>query len=121
MDVKIKFKNVDQYIDNFTGKSHYRLQKLRMLVKRLIPEAVESISYQMPAFKLNEKPLVYFAAFKNHVGLYPMSGAIKAFKDEIVEYKSATGSIQFPLDKPMPYDLINKIVNFRVKENLNKK
>lgn len=96
------------------------LQKLRETIHKAAPEATEAISYQMPAFKQNGN-LVYFAAFKSHVGFYPVPSGIEAFKNELAPYIKGKGTIQFPLDKPIPYDLVEKIVEFRVKENLAKK
>ena len=84
-----------------------------------MPEATEAISYGIPTFKLNDRPLVYFAAWKNHIGFYPMPSAAKAFKRELSVYKQGKGSVQFPLDKPIPYRLVNKIVKFRAREILS--
>jgi len=89
-------------------------------MREAAPEAVEVISYQMPAFKLNGI-LVYFAAFKNHIGFYPTSSGIEQFKKELSPYKWSKGAVQFPLDKPIPFALVKKIVIFRVKENLRRK
>jgi len=93
---------------------------MRQTIRRAAPEAEEAISYQIPAFKLNGN-LVWFAAFKNHIGFYPMITGIQAFKKELSPYKGAKGSVQFPMEKPIPYDLVKKIVLFRRKENLEKK
>lgn len=90
-----------------------------MTIHEAAPEAKEAISYQIPAFQLNGN-LVYFAAYKNHIGFYPTSSGIDAFKDELSPYKSAKGSVQFPIDRPVPYSLVKKIVLFRVQENLKK-
>ena len=89
-------------------------------IREAAPEAREAISYRMPTFKLNGN-LVHFAAFKNHIGFYPTPSGIEQFKKELSLYKWAKGSVQFPLDKPIPFDLVKKIVIFRVKENLQKK
>jgi uncharacterized protein YdhG (YjbR/CyaY superfamily) len=89
-------------------------------IREAAPEAVDAISYQIPTFKLNGN-LVHFAAFKNHIGFYPTPSGIEAFKKELSLYKGAKGSVQFPIDKPVPYDLVRKIVLFRVKENQKKK
>ena len=97
------------------------LQKIRRTIQKVAPKAVEAISYKMPTFKLNGKNLVHFAAFKNHIGFYPTPSGIEAFKKELSPYKGAKGSVQFPIGKPIPYDLVKKIVIFRVKENLEKK
>jgi cellulose biosynthesis protein BcsQ len=95
------------------------LEKIRKVIKEAAPEAEEKISYQMPAFVLRGN-LVYFAACKNHIGFYPTPSGINAFKNELSEYKGAKGSVQFPLNKPIPYELIRKIVKFRVVENIKK-
>src|SRR2546426_1403112 len=97
------------------------LQRLRLTIRKAAPEAVETISYQMPTFKLNGKGLVYFAAFKNHIGFYPIPSGIEAFKKELSRYKQGKGSVQFPIDKPIPYDLVRRIVRFRAKENRERK
>ena len=109
--------NIDEYIAAFPLDIQTRLKKMRAAIKMASPESEEVISYRMPAFKMNGI-LVYFAAFRNHIGFYPTSSAVIAFKDELTGYKTARGSIQFPLNKPLPLDLIKKIVRFRVLENL---
>jgi len=96
------------------------LQAFRQTVKKAAPGTQETISYQMPTFKLNGKNLVHFAAFKNHIGFYPVPSGIEAFKKELSPYKQEKGSVQFPLNKPLPLQLIIQIVEFRVKENLGK-
>ncbi|OGY26113.1 MAG: hypothetical protein A2Z24_01805 [Candidatus Woykebacteria bacterium RBG_16_44_10] len=113
--------DVDEYIKNAPKEAQEKLREIRELIKELAPEAEEKISYRMPSFKLNGKYLVYFAAFKNHIGFYPFPSGIEEFKKEILQYKSAKGSIQFPLDQPLPVSLIRKIVKFRIKENLERK
>ncbi|MEI6578357.1 MAG: DUF1801 domain-containing protein [Eubacteriales bacterium] len=117
---KILPKSIDEYISQFPADIQEKLQKFRAVIKEAAPEAVEKISYQMPAFYLNGN-LVYFAAFKHHIGFYPAPRGIEAFKTELSVYKGAKGSIQFPLDKPLPYELISRIVKFRAEENLKKK
>jgi uncharacterized protein YdhG (YjbR/CyaY superfamily) len=112
-------KDIDDYIAGFPQDIQAILQKIRQTVKRAAPEATEKISYQMPTFYLNGN-LVHFAAFKHHIGFYPTPSGTAKFKKEISGYQAAKGSIQFPLDQPMPYDLIRQIVEFRVKENLAK-
>ena len=94
---------------------------MRQTIRKAAPEAVETISYQMPTFKLNGRGLVYFAGFKNHVGFYPIPSGIAAFEKELSPYKQGKGSVQFPMDKPVPYDLVRKIVIFRMKQNLESK
>lgn len=114
---KNSFKTIDEYINTFPGDIQKILQEVRKTIKSAALEANEAISYQIPTYKMNGKNLVHFAAFKNHIGFYPGAEAIKVFKKEIASYKSSKGTIQFPLDKPMPVSLISKIVKYRVKEN----
>jgi uncharacterized protein YdhG (YjbR/CyaY superfamily) len=111
-----KPKDVDEYIAQYPPDVQQILTRIRAVVKDAAPQAVEKLSYQMPYYALNGR-LVYFAAFKHHIGFYPMASGIEAFKDELSAYKGAKGSVQFPLDRPIPYDLIRKIVLFRVAEN----
>jgi len=111
--------NIDEYIKNFPVEVQQLLEQIRLTIKELAPNAEEVISYSMPAFKLNGI-LVWFAAYTKHIGFYPKTSAIERFKDEISNYKSAKGSVQFPLDKPLPLDLITKIIEFRINENLQK-
>jgi len=107
---------IDEYIAEFPPEVRAVLEQVRALIHATAPEAVETISYAMPTFDLRGKHLVYFAAFAHHIGFYPTGSGTAAFKDEITSYKSAKGSIQFPLDQPMPTDLIRRIVEFRVSE-----
>jgi len=116
-----QFKTIDAYIEAFPEDIQRILEKMRQIIRRAAPEAEEAIAYQIPTFKLNGKNLVHFAAFKNHIGFYPTSSGIEAFAKELSSYKGAKGSVQFPIGKPIPYDLVKKIVIFRVKENLAKK
>jgi uncharacterized protein YdhG (YjbR/CyaY superfamily) len=116
---KATYRSVDEYILKFPPEIAEILIKLRKVIKESAPLAEEKISYQMPAFVLHGN-LVYYAAFKNHIGFYPTSSGIDAFKHELSEYKGGKGSVQFPLGKPMPYELISKIVKFRVAENMKK-
>ena len=111
-----QFKTIDEYIKASPKDVQSILQRLRLTIQKAAPEAVETISYQMPTFKLNGKGLVYFAAFKNHIGFYPIPSGIEAFKKELSRYKQGKGSVQFPIDKPIPYDIVRKIVRFRAKE-----
>ena len=113
-------KNIDEYIAGFPGEVQTILEKIRSTIKKAAPEAQEKISYQMPTFYLNGN-LVHFAAFKNHIGFYPTPSGTEKFQKEISAYRAGKGSIQFPLDQPIPYDLITKIVKFRVKESQAKK
>lgn len=109
--------SIDAYILNAPSEIQEKLVTLRKVIKESAPDAVEKISWQMPTFALHGN-LVHFAAHKNHIGFYPGSSGVEAFKKELTEYKWSKGAIQFPNDKPLPYDLIGKIVKFRVSENL---
>jgi uncharacterized protein YdhG (YjbR/CyaY superfamily) len=111
---------IDNYIAGFPKDIQDLLEEIRNTIQEATPNAVEKISYGMPTFALNGKNLVHFAAFKNHIGFYPVPSGIEKFKKELSKYKGAKGSVQFPLDKAMPLELIAKIVKFRVKENLAK-
>jgi len=112
--------NTDAYIASFPVDVQTKLEQVRSTVKAVAPDAVEVISYSLPAFKLHGAMLVWFAAHTNHIGLYPRASAIEAFADKLKTYKFAKGSIQFPFDKPLPLDLITEIVKFRVGEILQK-
>lgn len=114
------FKTIDEYIATFPKNVQIILEELRQAIRESAPAAEETISYQMPAFKLNGI-LVWFAAFKNHVGFYPKTSAIEAFKEELSGYETSKGTIRFPINKPIPFNLVKKIVRYRVKENLGKK
>jgi len=116
---KVRFNSIDEYIATFPAEIQKILGELRETIKAAAPEAEEKISYQMPTFALKGN-LVHFAAYKNHIGFYPTPSGIEAFKDELSVYEGAKGSIRFPIEKPLPLELINKIVKFRVAENLNK-
>lgn len=109
-------KTIDEYISQFPPDVQEILQTVRTVIKEIVPEAQEKISYQMPTFVLHGN-LVHFAAFKNHIGFYPAPSGIESFKEQLSRYKSGKGSVQFPLDKPIPYDLIREIVKYRVTEN----
>ncbi|PIQ48866.1 MAG: hypothetical protein COW03_08125 [Cytophagales bacterium CG12_big_fil_rev_8_21_14_0_65_40_12] len=111
--------NIDQYIAQFENTVQQLLMTMRSTINKVVPEAQECINYGMPTFKLNGN-LVHFAGYKNHIGFYPTPSAISAFATEISEYKWAKGSVQFPIDEPLPLDLIRRMVEFRVKENLAK-
>jgi uncharacterized protein YdhG (YjbR/CyaY superfamily) len=113
--------SVDAYIVSFPKDIQEILGNIRQTIKKAAPQAVEEIAYQMPAYKLNKKPLVYFAAFKNHIGFYATPTGHQAFADELSKYKQGKGSVQFPLNENIPYDLIERIVQFRVLENQMKK
>ncbi len=111
--------DVDSYISSFEGSTQKYLKQIRSAIKKLAPGAEEYIGYQMPAYKLNG-PLVYFAGFANHIGFYATPTGHEKFKKELSGYKTGKGSVQFPLDEPLPLPLIEKIVKFRVQENLAK-
>ena len=116
---KNKIESIDDYIKSYPPDVQKILQEIRKTIKKMAPEAEEAISYQIPTFKLNGN-LVHFAAFKKHIGFYPGSKAINVFKKEIASYKSSKGTVQFPLEKPLPLSLIKKIVDYRVKESSQK-
>jgi uncharacterized protein YdhG (YjbR/CyaY superfamily) len=112
-------RDIDDYIALFPDDVRHTLEKIRMTVRKAAPNAQETISYQIPTFTLNDN-LVRFAAFKKHIGFYPGPSRIEKFKDELSAYNGAKDSVQFPLDKPVPFSLISRIVKFRVNENLKK-
>jgi uncharacterized protein YdhG (YjbR/CyaY superfamily) len=112
-----KFNSIDEYIGTFPKEVQKILKELRKVIKAAAPGAEERISYQMPAFWLNGV-LVYFAAFEKHIGFYPTPSGVQAFKKELSVYKGAKGSVQFPIDEPLPVKLISEIVKFRVLENM---
>jgi uncharacterized protein YdhG (YjbR/CyaY superfamily) len=116
---KAKTNTIDEFIALYPIDVQEILKKVRATIKKAAPEAAETIAYGIPTFVLKGN-LVHFAAYKNHIGFYPTSSGIARFKDELTTYKTSRGTVQFPLDKPIPYDLISKIVAFRVKENLEK-
>lgn len=116
---KITFNSIDEYILLFPPVVQEILKTLRNVIKEAAPDAEERISYQMPTFVLHGN-LVHFAAFKKHIGLYPGPSGIDAFKNELSVYKGAKGSVQFPIEKPLPYELIGEIVKYRVAENIKK-
>jgi len=111
--------NIDAYIAGFPEDIQKRLESMRATIKKAAPEAEEDIKYAIPTFTLNGN-LVHFAAFKNHIGFYPAPTGIEAFKKETAPYEAGKGSLQFPLDKPLPLALVSKIVKYRVTENLKK-
>lgn len=112
-------KDIDEYIAGFPKDIQKILSKIRSTIRRAAPKAEEAISYQIPTFRLNGN-LIHFAAYKNHIGLYPAPRAVEKFKKELERYGSSKATIKFPLDAPIPYDLITKIVKFRVKQNSEK-
>ena len=112
-------RTIDEYIAGFPPEIQQLLEQIRTTIRAAAPDAEEAISYQMPTFRLQGN-LVHFAAFKNHIGFYPAPTGIEEFKAELSAYKGSKGAVQFPLDRPMPLDLIRRIVQFRVNENLAK-
>ena len=116
---KVGSTSVDEYIATFPEETQKILQEVRATIKASAPDAEEKISYQMPTFFLKGN-LIHFAAFKNHIGLYPTPSGTEAFRHELSIYQGAKGSVRLPIDKPMPLKLISKIVKFRVAENLKK-
>jgi uncharacterized protein YdhG (YjbR/CyaY superfamily) len=114
-----KFAGIDEYIASFPQDIQEKLNQVRAAIRSAAPQAVEKISYQMPTF-MQEGNLVDFAAYSRHIGFYPTPSGIAQFQQELTPYKSAKGSVQFPLDQPMPLDLIARITAFRVQENLAK-
>jgi uncharacterized protein YdhG (YjbR/CyaY superfamily) len=116
---RIKFNDIDTYIASFPAETQQLLSQMRATIRKAAPEASETINYGMPTFTLKGN-LVHFAAFKNHIGFYPTPSGIENFKKELSAYEGAKGSVKFPVDKPIPYDVIAEIVKFRVKENLEK-
>jgi uncharacterized protein YdhG (YjbR/CyaY superfamily) len=114
-----QYRTIDEYIKAFPPDIQGILRKMRQSIKNAAPQAIEAISYRMPTFKLNGN-LVHFAAFKKHIGFYPAPSGIEVFKKELSPYVTSKGAVQFPLDKPVPYDLVQKITRFRVEENLKK-
>ena len=112
---------VDSYIKSFPEKVQSLLNQVRSVIRENAPDAEESIAYRMPAYKIRGKPLVYFAGFSNHIGFYATPTGHAEFSKELSKYKQGKGSVQFPLDKPLPLELIGRIVRFRVQENLKYK
>ncbi len=119
MDKKIS-KNIDEYLIRFPKEVQQLLKKMRLTIKKAAPKAEEKISYGIPTFTLNGN-LVHFAGYKNHIGFYPTPSGITAFKKELSAYKGAKGSVQFPINEPLPLTLVSRIVKFRVKKSLNTK
>ena len=109
-----KYKDIDTYISSFNEDIRTRLMLVKNTIEKTAPEAVASISYGMPAYKLNGRPLAYFAANKKHLGFYPTSGVIAQFETELIAYKSSKGAVQFPYDKELPISLIKKLLKFRI-------
>ena len=115
---KKEYKTIDEYIALFPKDIQKILQQLRLAIRDSAPDAVEAINYQMPTFKLNGN-LIHFAAAKSHIGFYPTPSAIEAFEEELSDYEVSKGTVRFPMNKPIPLDLVKRIVRFRVKENMS--
>lgn len=113
-------RRIDRYIDQFPTETRDRLNTVREIVRRAAPNADETINYQIPTFQMHGKNLVHFAGYKHHIGFYPTPSGIEAFKKELKPYKPAKGSVKFPLKDPIPFDLIEKITTFRVREMTEK-
>lgn len=120
MERKKGFKTVDEYIAAFPENIQIILQEMRRVIKETAPEAKEVISYQMPGFKQNGV-LVWFAAFRNHIGFFPTALGVEVFKEKLAKYQTSKGTIRFPLDKPIPYELVREIVKFRINQDAAKK
>ena len=117
---KVRFNSIDEYIATFPKDVQKIVKQLRTTIKAAAPKAEEKISYQMPTFTLNDKYLVYFAGWKTHIAFYGAPRGNAEFKEDLSAYETGQGTLKFPLDKPMPLDLITKIVKFRVAENLKR-
>lgn len=118
---KTNFQSIDEYIATFPEETQNVLEKIRAAIKAAAPDAKEKISYQIPAFELNGRNLIYFAGWKKHVSVYPVPPGDEAFEQEIAQYIAGKGTLKFPLDKPLPMKLISKIVKYSVAENLENK
>lgn len=121
MTTKQQFKTIDEYIKTFPKNVQRILEKLRQTIREAAPESAETISYQMPTFKLNGRFLVSFAAWQHHIGLYPIPSGTEAFKKEISKYRGAKSTVRFPIEEPVPYDVVAQLVRFRMKEESEKK
>ncbi len=113
-----EYKSITEYIESFPKEIQETLQKMRKTIKEVMPDAEEAIKYGLPTFRLNNKNVVHFAAFQKHFGFYPAPSGIEEFKKELEPYIAGKGTIQFPIHKPIPYDLIKKVTAFRMKEVL---
>ncbi len=108
--------DIDEYIANYPTEVRVKLEKIRATINKAAPKAEEVISYQIPAFRFVGRPFIYFAAYKKHLAVYPAPRGVAEFTEELASYEGGKGTAQFPLDKPIPYDLIRRIAKFRVKE-----
>ena len=120
MTDKKQFSTIDEYISTFPGDTQIILEKMRQTIYQAAPDAIETISYNMPTFDLNGKHLVFFAGWKHHISLYPIPAGDEAFQQQIAHYKRVKSTVQFPLDKPVPYDLVEKLVTFLMLEKPEK-
>lgn len=114
------YKSINEYIDSFPDEIRVKLLEMKDFLFSLVPDATEAMSYGIPTLKMNGN-LVHFAAFKSHIGFYPGDSGVENFKERLKDYKTSTGTIQFPFGKDIPYDLIREITLFRLEENMNKK
>lgn len=119
-DKELSYSTVNEYVSLFPKDVQEKLLVMRRAIKEAAPGAEERISYRMPAYFMNG-PLVYFAAFKNHIGFYPTASGIVTYKEEFRPYKSGKGSVQFPMDEPLPIELVKRVVRFKVEENMRPK
>jgi uncharacterized protein YdhG (YjbR/CyaY superfamily) len=117
MTDKKRFATIDEYISTFPEESQAVLEKVRQAIHKAAPEAVETMSYGMPTFNLNGKHVVFFAGWKRHISLYPLPAGDEAFQQALSHYKRAKGSIQFPFDKPIPYDFVEHMVTLLMRES----
>jgi uncharacterized protein YdhG (YjbR/CyaY superfamily) len=120
MTDKKRFTSIDEYISTFPGEIQAVLEKMRQAIQHAAPEAAETMSYGIPTFNLNGKHLVFFAGWKQHISLHPLPAGDEAFQQELAHYKRAKGTIQFPLDKPIPYDFVERIVTLLIRESPEK-
>ncbi len=111
-----KYTTIEEYVANYPKSVQLTLDEIRRLIKKLVPDAIETISYGIPTYKYKGKNLIHFAAYGKHIGLYPGSQAIELFKGDLTDYKTSKGTIQFPLDKPIPLELVSKIVRSNIEE-----
>src|SRR5262245_46558396 len=116
-----KLETVDAYISLFPEDVRVALGKIRRIIRKAAPEAVESVSYGIPSYKLAGRPLVAFAAWKSHIGMYPIPSGARAFQKELAPYKGAKSTVRFPLDQPIPLDLVKEIVRYRIRDSRRKK
>jgi uncharacterized protein YdhG (YjbR/CyaY superfamily) len=114
----MKFTSINEYVSTLPENAQKAMREIIAAIKNNVPDAEEHISYNMPAFKVNGEYFIHFSAWKNHIGMYPIPAGNEAFQKQIEQYRSAKSSLNFPLDKPMPIQLIKKVIKFRIAENL---